>query len=170
MEPKFQKQNRMSMLWTPLKQWWHSFSGIGLSVCKNSSTSKFWLITWLELLRANGIVPQNPKPLELQDHNLDTPSTFETSSEKGKHFKVKKEAESGPETEDSDEDSLREKALLVRFYISCSKLLLVHHWLCQAELEKIRKGKKLKDKRPNKKLKKEEKPVFIPGEIIDLTW
>jgi hypothetical protein len=31
------------------------------------------------------------------------------------YSKVKKEAGSGPETDDSDEDSMREKALLVRF-------------------------------------------------------
>ena len=89
---------------------------------------------------------------------------------------MKKEAESGPETDDLDSDSgddnLREKALLVCFWISCTKLLTVFIIdFCQAELEKIRKGKQLKDKRPKKKLKKEEKPitVFTPGEIIDLT-
>jgi hypothetical protein len=63
------------------------------------------------MLRANGIVPRNSKP---QEHNLDTPSTSKTSSEKGENSKVKKEAESDSEI-DSDEDGIREKALLVRF-------------------------------------------------------
>jgi hypothetical protein len=65
-----------------------------------------------------------------------------------------------------------------------SKLLTVYH--CQAEVqrcqaeaeryqvevERIRKGRHLKDselERPKKKLKKEDKPFFTPGEIIDLT-
>jgi len=108
----------------------------------------------LEMLRANDIVPQNPEPREPQEHTLDTPPISETSSRKGEHSKVKEEVESGSESE-TDEDSMREKALL-------------------AELEKIRKGRHLKDsKRPKKKLKKEleDKPlrVFTPGEIIDLT-
>ena len=43
-------------------------------------------------------------------------------------------------------------------------------FIFQAKLEKIRKRKQLKDKRPKKKMKKEEKPFFTSGEIIDLTW
>ena len=45
---------------------------------------------------------------------------------------MKKEAESGSEADDSDlpvdEDSMsvREQALLVRFYISCRKLLIIY--------------------------------------------
>ena len=68
------------------------------------------------MLRAIDIVPQNPKPLE-------SPPIPETSSGKGKLSEVKDEAESGPENDDSDEDSMREKVLLVCFWISCSKLL-----------------------------------------------
>lgn len=64
------------------------------------------------MLVANDIVPRNPEP---QEHALDTPSTSEIFSGKGKHSRVKKETESGPGTDDSDEDSMREKALLVRF-------------------------------------------------------
>ena len=60
------------------------------------------------MLRANGIVPRNPQP-------LDIPPTFGTSSQKEEHSKLKKEVNSGSETDDSDEDSMREKALLVRF-------------------------------------------------------
>lgn len=67
------------------------------------------------MLQANDIVPRSPEPLEPQEHALDTPPASEMSSGKGKHFKVKKEVGSGPETDDSDEDSMREKALLVRF-------------------------------------------------------
>jgi hypothetical protein len=37
------------------------------------------------------------------------------SSGRGEHSKVKKEVESGPEIDESDEDSRREKTLLVRF-------------------------------------------------------
>ena len=41
-----------------------------------------------------------------------------------------------------------------------------------AELERIRKARgrdSNESERPKKKLKKEEKPFFLPGEIIDLT-
>ena len=64
------------------------------------------------MLLANDIVPRNPEPLEPQESALDAaaPSTSET---KGEHFKVKKEVESGLESD--DEDSIREKALLVGF-------------------------------------------------------
>jgi hypothetical protein len=66
------------------------------------------------MLRANDIVPQNPELLEPQEA-LDTPPAYEMASGSG-GSKVKKEAESGPETDDSDEEStMREKALLVRF-------------------------------------------------------
>ena len=64
------------------------------------------------MLQANEIVPRNPELLEPQGHALGTPATYEMSSGGGKHFKVKKEAE----TNDSDEDSMREKALLVRAF------------------------------------------------------
>ena len=64
------------------------------------------------------------------------------------------------------------------FYISCSKLLTVYY--CQAEVERchaeaeryqaeaerIRKGRRSKDSKlgpPKKKLKKEDKPFFVPG-------
>ena len=70
------------------------------------------------MLQAIGIVPRNPELLEPQGHThaLDTPATYEISSGSGEHSKVKREAESGPENDDSDEDSImREKALLVRF-------------------------------------------------------
>ena len=62
------------------------------------------------MLRANDIAPRNP---ELLEATLDTPSTSETPSSNVKHFKVKKEAEF--ESEIDDDDSIREKALLVRF-------------------------------------------------------
>ena len=67
------------------------------------------------MLRANDIVPRNPEPLELQNSALDavTPPKSETSSGKGKDFNVKKEVESGLEID--DKDSIKEKALLVRF-------------------------------------------------------
>ena len=67
------------------------------------------------MLRANDIVPRNPEPLEPQKSALDTvtPPKSETSSGKGKHFNVKKEVESGLEID--DKDSIKEKALLVRF-------------------------------------------------------
>ena len=76
------------------------------------------------MLQANDIVPRNPELLEPQGHALqvDTPPTNKMSSGRGDHSKVKKEAESGLETDDSDEDSMREKALLVRFWI----LLLIY--------------------------------------------
>ena len=66
------------------------------------------------MLRANGIAPQNPEPREPKEHA----PTSETSSGKGKHFKVEKEVESGCE----DEDSMREKALLV-----CFRFLVVNY-------------------------------------------
>ena len=62
------------------------------------------------MLQANEIVPRNPELLE--GHALGTPATYEISSGGGEHSKVKKEAE----TNDSDEDSMREKALLVRAF------------------------------------------------------
>ena len=65
------------------------------------------------MLRANDIVPRNPD-LELRKLPLGTPTISETSSRKEEIFKVKKEAESGPEIDDSDV-SMREKALLVCF-------------------------------------------------------
>jgi hypothetical protein len=63
------------------------------------------------MLRANDIVPQ--------EKALDASPTPETSSGKGKHSKTKREIESGSEIEDDDEDSesMREKALLVRFQV-----------------------------------------------------
>jgi hypothetical protein len=69
------------------------------------------------MLRANDIAPRNPEPLEppSQERTLNTPLTSETSSGKGEHFKVKKEADSETGSETDDEDSMREKALLVRF-------------------------------------------------------
>ena len=74
------------------------------------------------MLRANGIAPRNPEA-QLENHIHDTLPTSETSSGKGlgEQSKVKWEAESGPESDelDSDEDSLREKFLLVSFQISC---------------------------------------------------
>ena len=84
---------------------------------------------------------------------------------------MKREAESGSEADDSDEDMIKEeKALLVCFYISCSNVSLSLTRICQAKLEKIRKARHLKDsKRPEKKLKTEDKPFFTPGEVIDLT-
>ena len=126
------------------------------------------------MLRANGIVPQNPEPLEY-------PLTSGTSSGKGEHPKVKKEADSQSGSETDDEDSLREKALLVRFRfhdIHVVNFWRVYLWFyqaevqrCQAEVERIRKGRYSKDnERPKKKFKKEDGPHFIPGEIIDLTW
>jgi len=38
---------------------------------------------------------------------------------------------------------------------------------CQAELEKIRQARL--DRQQGKRVKREPKPVFLPGEIIDLT-
>jgi len=106
----------------------------------------------LEMLRADGVVPHNPEPLEY-------PLTSETSSEKGKHPRVKKEADSQSGSETDDEDSMREKALLAEVQ------------RCQAEVERIRKGRHSKDtnERPKKRFKKEDGPHFIPGEVIDLT-
>ena len=73
------------------------------------------MVTRLEMLLANETVPRDPEPPEPQESALDAvaPPTSETSSGKGKHLEVKKEVESGFETD--DEDSMREKALLVRF-------------------------------------------------------
>ena len=67
------------------------------------------------MLLANDIVPRNPEPLEPQESVLDaaTPPTSETSSGKQKHIKVEKDVESGLESD--DEESITEKALLVRF-------------------------------------------------------
>ena len=68
------------------------------------------------MLHANDIAPRDPASelLESQE-SLDavTPPTSETSSGKGKHLEVKKEVESGIESD--DEESIREKALLVCF-------------------------------------------------------
>jgi len=119
----------------------------------------------LDMLRANDIAPQIIEP---QVHAPDTvtSSTSETSSGKGKQFKVKKEVVSRLETD--DEDSIREKALLAELQ-RCQ----AEAERCQAEVERIRKGRRqLNDselERPKKKVKKEEKPFFTPGEIIDLT-
>ena len=78
------------------------------------------------MLQAIDIVPRNPELLESQGHALqvDTSPTNKVSSGRGENSKVKKEAESGLETDDSDEDSMREKALLVRFWIS-----LLIYWM-----------------------------------------
>ena len=131
------------------------------------------------MLQANDIVPRNPELLEPQGHTLDTPPIYEMSSGSAEHSKVKMKAESRPETDDLDEESIREKALLVRLSISCSKSPKVYHWFyqaeverCQAEVDKIRKARGRHSKeseRPKKKVKKEDKRFFTPGEIIDLT-
>ena len=71
------------------------------------------LSVWLEMLRANDIVPRNIEPLELQEHTPNTPSVSEASSRNREYSKLKKEAESGSESD--DEVSMREKALMVRF-------------------------------------------------------
>lgn len=65
------------------------------------------------MLQANEIAPRNPEPLKPREHTLDAPPTPETSSGKRKHRKVKEEV--GSEGEYEDEESKREKALLVRF-------------------------------------------------------
>ena len=62
------------------------------------------------MLRANDIVPRNPEPFEPQEH---IPLTSEMSTGKGENSKVKKEVESGSDTD--DDDRIREKTLLVRF-------------------------------------------------------
>lgn len=72
------------------------------------------------MLRANDIVPRNPEPLAPQKRALDTPSTSQMSTRMGEQFKVKKEADgSGSDTD--DEDSIKEKALLVCFRFSRTK-------------------------------------------------
>ena len=67
------------------------------------------------MLCAIEIVPRNPKLLQPQEHTLGTLTMSETSLGKGKNSKVKMEEESGEEIDDSDEDCMKEKALLVRF-------------------------------------------------------
>ena len=136
------------------------------------------------MLRANDIVPRNPEPLEPQVHTHDIPTTSGTSIGKGETSKVKREAvEEGLGSDTDDENSMREKALLVCFRLgfSYTRLPTIYHRFfffqaevqrCQAEVEKIRKERNLRDtgsERPRKKLKREDKSHFIPGEIIDLT-
>ena len=67
------------------------------------------------MLLANDIVLRNPEPPEPQEFTLDavTPPTSETSSGKRKHIKAEKDVESGLESD--DEESIRERALLVCF-------------------------------------------------------
>jgi hypothetical protein len=67
------------------------------------------------MLRANDIVPRNPDPLQVDP--LDALPTPETSSGIGDHSKAKREigSESDSDSEIEDEDSMREKALLVGF-------------------------------------------------------
>ena len=84
----------------------------------------FYLLstTRLEMLRANGIVPQNPEPLEPQERTLNTPPSTERM---GEHSKVNEEPKVESELETDDEDDMREKALLVRtvdFYLCCNLL------------------------------------------------
>ena len=62
----------------------------------------------IEMLLANDIAPRYP---ELIEHSVAISKTSSLSG-RGEHSKVKKEAESESETD--DEDSIREKALLVR--------------------------------------------------------
>jgi hypothetical protein len=84
------------------------------------------LITRLEMLRANGIVPHpEPHQVEPQQHTTPPSPSPETSSGKGERSKleVKEEVKSELETDDEDSDNMREKFFLVRFYISCSNLL-----------------------------------------------
>jgi hypothetical protein len=74
------------------------------------------------MLRANDIVPRNPEPIfEPQEYILNTHLTSEVSAGMGESSKVKKEAESGSDT--GDEDSIREKALLVRY-----RFRLLNYW------------------------------------------
>ena len=105
-----QNRNRI-MIGRPLKRWRRLYSNIGHLVRKNIPYLNFKLITRLEMLPANDIVPRNS---ELP--GLDTPPAREMSSGKGEYSRVKKGVESGQETDsESDENSKREKALLVCF-------------------------------------------------------
>ena len=80
------------------------------------------------MLRANDIVPRNAEPLVPQESALDvaTPPTSETSLGKRKHFKVEKDVESGLESD--DEESIREKALLVCFTFHVVNYLTVYRF------------------------------------------
>ena len=82
------------------------------------------------MLRANDIVPRNPEPLEPQVHTHDIPTTSGTPIGKGETSKVKREAvEEGLGSDTDDENSMREKALLVCFRLgfSYTRLPTIYH-------------------------------------------
>ena len=80
------------------------------------------------MLLANNIVPRSSEPLEPQEFPLDavTPPTSEMSSGKRKHIKAEKDVES--ELESDDEESIRERALLVCFTFHVVNYLTVYRF------------------------------------------
>ncbi|KIM40672.1 hypothetical protein M413DRAFT_412778 [Hebeloma cylindrosporum] len=120
----------------------------------------------LTVLQRAGIAPRDPTPPPSAFERIDTPTPIPRSpsvaaSTQSRSIKRRlstvdvkaEEDEVQPElVDDDDEYARREKALL-------------------AELEKLRSDRAVKKEinLPRKKVKKEHRPFFAPGEVIDLT-
>ena len=125
------------------------------------------------MLRANNIAPRQ------HQHQIDIPEQIphyatptSTSSGKRKQSTVKEE-ESADEL-DADEVELRKEEAELKVSLTASLLrrlqLIILCSFIQARLEKITKAREAKNReKPAKKVKREQKPVFLPGEVIDLT-
>jgi len=105
----------------------------------------------IDLLRANRIVPHSPAPVKSVTTEGASASVSAKSSSVSRKRKaaVKEEEPSDVESDSEDEAAKREMAEL------------------QAKLDIL--AERLDRKHKHKKVKREARPVFLPGEVIDLT-
>lgn len=107
------------------------------------------------------------------------PSTSGSSNPSVPTSGVKRQKASGVKEEESEEEidpgeeeyRKKEAELQVWLGITYAFSPFILWFSYQAELEKVKRARFAlsQDKRPKKKLKVETKPVFLPGEVIDLT-
>jgi len=145
----------------------------------------FEFISILDVLQRAGIAPRDPTPPPVPSKPVDTAMPIPRSpvaapthphpiKRRLSAVDVKaEEAEVQAELMDEDDEySQREKVLLVRPSLAIPLPLIMPCF--QAELEKLRNKRAVKkesviDNLPRKKVKKEHRPIFTPGEVIDLT-
>jgi len=125
------------------------------------------------MLRANNIAPRQ------HQHQIDIPEqiphyTTPTSTSSGKRKQSTVKEEESVDELDADEVELRKEEAELKASLTTSLLrrlqLIILCSFIQARLEKITKAREAKNReKPAKKVKREQKPVFLPGEVIDLT-
>jgi len=110
------------------------------------------------MLKALDIVPCDPSPTKTEN-----PSEPGTISGKRKAESVIDLEEEGDEEKPVVEINDAEERKVAQLEVTLRS--------CNAELEKIRQARldRQQGKHAKKKVKCESKPVFLPGEIIDLT-